>query len=191
MKEDQIKEWIEGILVGDKESFQSLYKATCEDVYRTVGFLIIDKQDIDDVVNEVYIAMWKSISKYDTNRSFRFWLHGLIVRQTQDWRRKAWRRFRILERKKAFRQESSYIDEERILHKEMQSELMQYVVALSNKHREIIILRYYHDYSLDAISILLNIPIGTVKSRLHTALKKLRNKLEHAKIIEVGEINGC
>ncbi|MBJ8070994.1 sigma-70 family RNA polymerase sigma factor [Bacillus cereus] len=191
MDEVELKEWLYKMEFGDQEAFQVIYKLTSKDIYRTVVFLLGNQhQDVDDIVNEVYIKMWKSVTNYDMNRSFRFWLHGLVVKQVQDWRRKSWRRFRIFEKKKMYEQDRSYIIDEGILHKETRSELVEVVQKLSYKHREVVIMRYFHEYSLDEIAALLQIPVGTVKSRLHIALKRLRTEMEHMPAIREGEVNG-
>ncbi|MEX0136933.1 sigma-70 family RNA polymerase sigma factor [Bacillus nitratireducens] len=191
MDEVEFKEWLYKMESGDQEAFQVIYEYTCKDIYRTVVFLLGNQhQDVDDIVNEVYIKMWKSVTNYDMNRSFRFWLHGIVVKQVQDWRRKSWRRFRIFEKKKMYEQDWSYIMDEGILHKETRNELVEVVQKLSYKHREVVIMRYFHEYSLDEIAMLLQIPVGTVKSRLHTALKRLRTEMEHMPDIRKGEVNG-
>ncbi|WP_439876467.1 sigma-70 family RNA polymerase sigma factor [Bacillus mycoides] len=191
MDEVEFNEWLYKMESEDQEAFQVIYEYTCKDICRTVVFLVgSQNQDVDDIVNEVYIKMWKSVTNYDLNRSFRFWLHGLVVKQVQDWRRKSWRRFRIFEKKKMYEQDRSYIMDEGILHKETRSELVEIVQKLSYKHREVVIMRYFHEYSLDEIAALLQIPIGTVKSRLHTALKRLRTEMEHMPDIREGEVNG-
>ncbi|PQZ57883.1 MULTISPECIES: sigma-70 family RNA polymerase sigma factor [Bacillus] len=191
MDEVELKEWLYKMESGDKEAFQVIYELTSKDIYRTVVFLLGNQhQDVDDIVNEVYIKMWKSVTNYDMNRSFRFWLHGLVVKQVQDWRRKSWRRFRIFEKKKMYEQDRSYIMDEGILHKETRSEIVEVVQKLSYKHREVVIMRYFHEYSLDEIAALLQIPIGTVKSRLHIALKRLRTEMEHMPAVREGEVNG-
>ncbi|MEF7636192.1 sigma-70 family RNA polymerase sigma factor [Bacillus thuringiensis] len=191
MDEVQLKEWLYKMESGDQEAFQIIYEYTCKDIYRTVVFLVgSQNQDVDDIVNEVYINMWKSIRNYDMNRSFRFWLHGLVVKEVQDWRRKSWRRFRIFEKKKMYEQDRSYIMDEAILHKETRSELVEVVQNLSYKHREVVIMRYFHEYRLDEIAALLQTPIGTVKSRLHTALKRLRMEMEQMPNEREEEVNG-
>ncbi|EJR97662.1 sigma-70 family RNA polymerase sigma factor [Bacillus cereus group sp. MYBK163-2] len=191
MDELQLKEWLYKMESGDQEAFQIIYEYTCKDIYRTVVFLVgSQNQDVDDIVNEVYINMWKSIRNYDMNRSFRFWLHGLVVKEVQDWRRKSWRRFRIFEKKKMYEQDRSYIMDEAILHKETRSELVEVVQNLSYKHREVVIMRYFHEYRLDEIAALLQTPIGTVKSRLHTALKRLRMEMEQMPNEREEEVNG-
>ncbi|PFK47700.1 RNA polymerase subunit sigma [Bacillus cereus] len=190
MDEIELKEWLQRMASGDQQAFQIIYEFTCKDIYKTVVFLVGDKQDIDDIVNEVYIQMWKSVASYDMNRPFRFWLHGLVVKQVQDWRRKSWRRFRVFEKKKMYEQDHSYIMDEDVLHKETRSELVELVQELSYKHREVVIMRYFHEYSLDEIATLLHIPVGTVKSRLHMALKRLRIEMENVSAIQEGEVNG-
>ncbi len=166
--------WVQRLMAGDQAAFEAVYEHTCEDVFRTVTFLIGNTHDVHDIVNEVYIEMWKSLPSYDPSRSFRFWLHGLIVRQVSNWRRKRWRRFRLLDRSRLLEKAEPAKADEAILREESQEEQMAAINKLSYKLRVVIILRYYHDYSLDEIASLLGIPVGTVKSRHHLALKQLR-----------------
>ncbi|GIN87168.1 RNA polymerase sigma factor [Heyndrickxia sporothermodurans] len=189
MDENEIQNWLEQMADGDQTAFEHIYALTCKDVYRTISFFVVDKQEIDDLVNEVYIQMWKSLHNYDRVRSFRFWMHGLIIRQVQDWKRKKWRRFRIFEKKKIFLQES-YVSDKETLQIETQNELVELVESLSYKHREVVILRYFHEYSLNEIALLLEIPIGTVKSRLHIALKLLRKEIETSPNRRADKLNG-
>ncbi|MDH4424129.1 MULTISPECIES: sigma-70 family RNA polymerase sigma factor [Bacillus] len=184
------KEWLERMVAGDQKAFQHIYELTSKDVFRTVSFLIEDQHDVDDIVNGVYIRMWKSIAKYDPQRPFSFWLHSLVVHEIQDWRRKLWRRFRILEKNKEFWQDQFYKTDEEVLHKETRSELLELVKTLSYKHREVIIMRYFHEYSLEEIGLLVGIPIGTVKSRLHTAHRQLRKEMGKLPVEEGEKING-
>lgn len=89
-----------------------------------------------------------------------------------------------------YEQDRSYVMHEDILHKETRNELVEIVQKLSYKHRVVIIMRYFHEYSMEDIAALLQIPTGTVKSRLHTALKRLRAEMEHMPDIREGEVNG-
>ncbi|HDR4713244.1 hypothetical protein FOC93_06855 [Bacillus cereus] len=150
MDEVQLKEWLYKMGSGDQEAFQIIYEYTCKDIYRTVVFLVgSQNQDVDDIVNEVYINMWKSITNYDINRSFRFWLHGLVVKEVQDWRRKSWRRFRIFEKKKMYEQDRPYIMDEAILHKETRSELVEVVQKGFTIYQLEIVEGEYKDYFID------------------------------------------
>jgi RNA polymerase sigma-70 factor, ECF subfamily len=168
--------WVRRLMDGDQAAFEAVYEHTVDDVFRTVTFLMGNTHDVHDLVNEVYIEMWKSLPSYDPNRSFRFWLHGLVIRQVSNWRRKIWRRFRLLDRSRLLEEAEPAKADEAILQEESQQELMAIINKLSYKLRVVIILRYYHDYSLEEIATLLNIPVGTVKSRHHLALKELRKR---------------
>ncbi|HDX9576817.1 TPA: sigma-70 family RNA polymerase sigma factor [Bacillus pseudomycoides] len=190
MDKTEWQDWLERLVAGDQKAFQYIYEATSKDVYRTVSFLVVDRNDVDDIVNGVYIRMWKSFANYDPNRPFSFWLHSLIVHEIQDWRRKLWRRFRILEKNKEFWQDQLHRTDEEVLYMETRSELLELVKTLSYKHREVIIMRYFHEYSLDEIALLVEIPVGTVKSRLHTAHRQLRKEMEKLPIGEGEKVNG-
>ncbi|QHT61322.1 sigma-70 family RNA polymerase sigma factor [Paenibacillus lycopersici] len=177
MNEKELLPWLEKATLGDESAFQLVYQATHQDVYRTVAFLVFNKQDIEDIVNEVYMRIWRSFHAYDPNRPFRYWLHGIILRQVQDWKRKAWRRIRLFERNSRMTYEQFEWTDTTILQSEMQQELFSFVRQLSYKLRVVVILRYYHDYALEEIAAMLRIPVGTVKSRHHLAMKELRKRV--------------
>lgn len=175
MTEPLLYESLRQMAAGSKEAFRVVYEHSKEEVYRTVSLLVNNKQDVNDVVNEVYAEMLKSLSKYQFDRPFRAWLTGLTIRQVHNWNRKLWRRFRIHERNARMEVHVPVADTESLyLLSEHRGELIRLVQGLSYKHRSVIVLCYYHEYSFEEIAELLNIPIGTVKSRHHTALNRLR-----------------
>ncbi|TYP73288.1 sigma-70 family RNA polymerase sigma factor [Paenibacillus methanolicus] len=178
MNDKELVPWLEKATLGDESAFQLVYEATRQDVYRTVAFLVYNKQDIEDIVNEIYMRMWRSFHAYDPNRPFRYWLHVIIVRQVQDWKRKAWRRIRLFERNRQMAWEPFERTDKAVLKSEMQHDLLSLVRQLSYKLRVVVILRYFHDYALEEIADMLQIPVGTVKSRHHAALKELRKRSE-------------
>ncbi|MFP3391481.1 sigma-70 family RNA polymerase sigma factor [Brevibacillus sp. SIMBA_040] len=176
MNDKELLPLLEKMILGDETAFPLVYHATHQDVYRTVAFLVFNKQEIEDIVNEVYLRMWRSYHTYDPSRPFRYWLHGITVRQVQDWKRKAWRRLRIFERNRLLATQQYDWTERVVLQSESQLELFRSVRQLSYKLRVVVILRYFHDYSLEEIADLLKIPLGTVKSRHHLGLKELRKR---------------
>ncbi|KRE58225.1 sigma-70 family RNA polymerase sigma factor [Paenibacillus sp. Soil750] len=162
---------------GDQQAFHAMYDATYQDIYRTLSFLVDHQQDREDVMNEIYMQMWTSLANYDTNRPFHFWLHGLVIRQVQRFRVKSWRRFRIFERIRAFSREEPHWDQHTALMDETNHMISQSMRKLTDKQRAVIIFRFYHDYTLEEIATLLDIPLGTVKSRYHAALQALRKNI--------------
>lgn len=173
MKDINIEHWIER-MKEDSSAFRVIYEWSFPEIYRSVVFLMTDKHEIEDVMNEIYFQLWRSIDNYDANRPFRFWMYGIAMKQIQKWRTKSWRRFRIFKKKQLLEVEEHLFSDRQALEAETHREMLTLVHRLSDKLRAVVILRYYHDFSFDEIAELLNIPVGTVKSRHHAALKRLR-----------------
>lgn len=86
------------MLTGNKQAYGDIYELTIQDVFKTVHFLLEDKSDVDDLVQDIYIQVFKSIRKYDSDRQFKPWLMGFVVKQVKAYRRKIWMRYRIVKK---------------------------------------------------------------------------------------------
>jgi len=173
---------------GDEQAFQVVYELTRDHAYRLISYLAPDKQDTDDIMSEVYIQLCRSVSKYDPEQSFSSWFNGLIVRQVRNWKRKEWRLFRIVDKLRISTPKSfDQAVDLRLTALNDQLELLPLLQTLSLKYREVIVLRYYQDCSLEEIAELLNIPLGTVKSRHHHALKHLRRQFDQRGLRKDGD----
>jgi RNA polymerase sigma-70 factor (ECF subfamily) len=180
MKDHEIHPWLTRMIQGDSQAFHQIYQLTHNHVYRLLCFLLRNQEDAGDVMSEVYLNLIKALPSYNFNQSFQSWLNGLIIRQANNWRRKIWRRMRLFERAKSFAMESQVDQSEaKYLAHEQRSEILDLVNKLPYKLREVIVLRHYQDCSLEEIATLLLVPLGTVKSRLHSANRKLRHLVEH------------
>ena len=147
MSEEELHEWIQAMSKGNKAAFQVVYDQSRDHVFRTVSFLVNNKQDVNDVVSEVYMELFKSISRFNFQKPFRSWLNGLIIHQTQNWNRKLWRRFRLNDRNKLLHLDERDSDTEQIhLLNEQNVELISHVRKLSYKHSVVIVLRYFQDF---------------------------------------------
>lgn len=177
MGEEAIKRVIESLRAGEQEAFATLYDETIEEVYRTVHFLVADKADIDDVVQEVYMQLHRSLDDFQMERSFRPWLIGMTIRQVKSYRRRRWMHFRKMYKEMTYKEKQLEPDfSERVLQRLANKELLKQISKLSFKQKEVVILRYFNDYSQEEVASILGIPVGTVKSRINSALKKLREK---------------
>ncbi|MCU5501669.1 sigma-70 family RNA polymerase sigma factor [Bacillus wiedmannii] len=174
-------------LSGNKEAYSKLYDKTIQEVYKTAHFLIEDKMDVDDVVQEIYIQLYESLRKYDSEKPFRPWLIGLAIKQIHSYRRKRWMRLRIIKKAEEQRKPEQIDFSNDVVSKISNKKLIELIHKLPYKLKQVIILRYLHDYSQEEVAQILHIPIGTVKSRIHAALKKLRQK-EQVEEIFLGEV---
>ena len=162
---------------GDGSAFQTLADRLAEPLFRCALTLARDRQLAEDVAQETLFEAWRSLSRFDGRCRFSTWLYGIL-------------RHRFL---KAIRRTSLPCvelpsdDGISLLHSmsdpsaELQraddaDRVRQAVAALLAEHRDVIELRFFADASLDDISAALDIPLGTVKSRLHNALEKLRQQ---------------
>ncbi|MGG0207317.1 sigma-70 family RNA polymerase sigma factor [Bacillus mycoides] len=188
MKDETVyTDLIQLTLSGNKEAYSELYDKTIQEVYKTAHFLIEDKADIDDVVQEIYIQLYESLRKYDSEKPFRPWLIGLAIKQIHSYRRKRWMRLRIVKKAEEQRKTVEIDFSSDVVSKISNQKLIELIHKLPYKLKQVIILRYLHDYSQEEVAQILHIPIGTVKSRIHAALKKLRQK-EQVEEIFLGEV---
>ncbi|KAB2334881.1 sigma-70 family RNA polymerase sigma factor [Cytobacillus depressus] len=178
---DEYSQIIERILAGNHQAYAELYENTIQDVYKNVYFLIEEKAEAEDLVQEIYIQLYKSLGNYDRNQPFRPWLMGIMIKQIQAYRRKRWMRFRIMQKAEVNKQMMIVDFSNDIVDRMTNEHLVHLVNDLPFKLKEVIILRYLNDYSQEEVAKILEIPIGTVKSRIHSALKKLRTKGQNNK----------
>ena len=170
--------------VGDKEACGELYEKTIQDVFKTVHFLVEEKTDVDDLVQDIYIQVFKSIKKFDVERKFKPWLMGIVLKQIKAYRRKKWMIIRTVKKVEEFKEEKELDFSTEVIEKITNKQLVKLVDELPDKLKQVVILRYLNDYTQDEISAILEVPIGTVKSRINAALTKLRTKGKNKKILE-------
>ncbi|KOY14107.1 sigma-70 family RNA polymerase sigma factor [Paenibacillus xylanivorans] len=159
---------------GDYEAYGELYEQTVKDVYRTVRFLIQDPSDAEDLVQEIYIQAFSSLERYDSERAFRPWLMGVTMRQVRSYRRRRLTQFRYSKRMEKSDTGLEYDFSGDLINKLANRPLLEQVHGLPYKLQQVITLHYLNEYTQEEISFILGIPLGTVKSRIHAALTKLR-----------------
>lgn len=173
---EEIHTWIERLLKGDEEAFEFIFNLTSQRIYETVFAIVKNRHDTNEIVNEIYFQLWKSISTYDQSRPFLFWLNGIVYKQISQWRKHIWKRMRLFEKQQLSDDSVVEVPEKVLLRKETEEQLLTVIQELPFKFRVVIVYRFYHDYKYEEIAELLQIPIGTVRSRIHRALEKIRNQ---------------
>ena len=130
----------------------------------------------DDVFQESWIRVVRARDRFDPQRKFSTWLFQIANNLCRDrWRRLS-TRGRALE---AFRREriATQVPAEQP-GPHGGDQMRDRVLSLPEKQREVLVLRYYQDLSEAEIAAVLGIPKGTVKSRMHTAVRALREAIE-------------
>ncbi len=155
-----------------------------------------DPSAAEDLVSETLVEAWRSLSRYNGACRFSTWLFSILLHRHQ----KALRRARsrpipLAALPSAEADERRQAQEnlpaagpspaEEAMRQEAADRLRQAVEALPEKHQQVVLLRFFEDASLPEIAALLDCSLGTVKSRLHYALEKLREAQQGVNLSEL------
>jgi len=159
---------------GDVAAWEPLVHAHQEAVFRFAYLLLGDPDDAEDVAQETFLRAWNHLARFDMSRPLRPWLLRIAKNLASNWRRSAGRYLSALTQ--SFRDEPPPPSIEEKGAQSMQAdELWKAVQSLGVADRQIVYLRYFLDLSVSDAAVALQIPEGTVKSRLSRALEKLRS----------------
>jgi RNA polymerase sigma-70 factor (ECF subfamily) len=180
------KELLAQCRAGDRAAVEQLVQEYQPQLFR-LAFSILDdgsqngSADAQEVTQDSLMAALRSLDSYRGEAKLSTWLYSITVNLCRNRLRARQRRERV---RKLFERLTTPIDdapsqpENVIIQKQTESSLFEIVQSLNEKHRLPVILRYYHDCPIAEIAQILDIPEGTVHSRLNTARKKMRNQLE-------------
>ncbi len=141
---------------------------------RRILFLQGFCEEVDDAVQEVFIKVYRA--RVPAEPQFLAWFYKVILNTGRDQGRRRKTRLGLLERLEQVAP-SSVADEPR---EPSDPGLRAALAGLPDELRECIALRYFADLPLEAIAAAQGVPVGTVKSRLHGAAKRLRQALDEA-----------
>jgi len=165
---------------GDVSAFETLYRQYEKLVYRTAYLITGSKEAADDALQEVFISVWRFRHTYDPNKGkLTTWLHRITVNECS--RKKSGKASTTisLEEKGIDLPEMKHQSqpEEVLINKMEYERLLKAMDSLDTKHRSVLVLRYFNDLSYQEIAEALEIPLGTVKSRLNQSLKYLKAQM--------------
>jgi RNA polymerase sigma factor (sigma-70 family) len=150
--------------------------------------IVKDPQEAYDAVQEVFIKAIREPRFFEEGFQMKAWLFRVTTNLCFNTVRDKKRRNGILETipQKMPREEEGLTSLERVFSMEMRVELLSALDELTPKHREILMLRYYHDLSYAEIASQLQIKLGTVMSRLSRARNRLMQVLgpDHPVVVE-------
>jgi RNA polymerase sigma-70 factor (ECF subfamily) len=166
---DSDQELIELVNEGEADAFETLYRRYRDWVYNLAWRFTGSPQDALDVLQETFTYLLGKFPGFSLTASMTTFLYPVV------------RHISLTVRSKNRRFAS---DEERLSEitapasketNSSRSELAAILAVLPDEQREVMLMRFVDDMSLQEIATALNIPLGTVKSRLHHALQKLRD----------------
>ncbi len=165
-------ELIERCRGGDQDAFRVLVQAHHDRVYRTAYAMTSSRDDASEIVQETFVKAWRGLERFRGDASLATWLTRLSLNTAKDHLRRA------RARHEANRVTWSPVAEGESLSIEDRDELQRAVRRLPQSCRRVVALHYGLDLSLKEVSELMRCPEGTIKSRLNSALIKLREIMQ-------------
>jgi len=160
---------------GDKTAFRDLVERHKKSAYSIALGLVGNKDDAYDISQEAFLRVYKSAKTFDKTQPFQPWFYTIIANLSRTWlKRRTSRDHRMVDL-----DDASYLlvsdddPEATLVRKEQISRLRTALTQLSFDDREIIVLQHFRNLSYDEIATMLEIPRGTVMSRLYYARKRL------------------
>jgi RNA polymerase sigma-70 factor (ECF subfamily) len=160
---------------GSLDDLEALYRAHWPAAHRAAYLVVHDAAAAEDIAQEAFMAAIRALDRFDRRRPFAPWLHRIVVNRAIDWARS-----------RALRRE---VDAERLpepatgggdprAERPWSDDVMDALATLNPEHRAVVVLRHLLEYTPGEIAGILELPRGTVNSRLRRALDHLEQELE-------------
>lgn len=165
---------------GDQEAFEALFHQYKNLVFKTAYLILGDTEETEDALQEVFLKAHHSLSSFRPSKgAFSAWLHRITVNHCLNQLRRRKRRAVLLSLDRTLPSSIGQMPAPGDQVGERET-VRQALDRLTEKQRTTVILRYYLELSYAEIAKVLGIPLGTVRSRLNQALKRLRRELRAA-----------
>ena len=159
--------WIRGAQRGSVSDLEALFREHWARAYRAAYLVVHDAAAAEDIAQEAFLAAVRNLDRFDRRRPFGPWLHRIAVNRAIDRARAA--------KLRAEAEEQDVAAPERV---DPDERMLPALASLDPDHRAVIVLRYLLEYTPGEIADLLDLPRGTVNSRLRRGLDKLKERLE-------------
>ena len=151
---------------GEIQALEQLIHMYETKLYKTAKSILDCEDDINDAIQQTIILVYKNIGQLKDEKRFSSWMFRILVNKCRDiWNQNTNRNKKMID-----------LDENQdipSLEKEDFSFVNEALNKLNEEYKEVTILYYYDGFSVKEISKILNLPQGTIKSRLSRARKKL------------------
>jgi RNA polymerase sigma-70 factor (ECF subfamily) len=163
---------VRGAQAGSATDLEALFRLHWARAHRAAYLVVHDSAAAEDIAQEAFVSAVRALDSFDRRRPFGPWLHRIVVNRAIDWARARTLRREIGEEPLAQAPAPAQRAAETL-----GAETMTALASLSPDHRAVVVLRYVLDYSPGEIAVMLDLPRGTVNSRLRRGLDALQSHL--------------
>ena len=158
-----------GAQAGSASDLEALFRAHWHRAHRAAYLVVHDAAAAEDIAQEAFLAAVRTLDRFDRRRPFGPWLHRIVVNRAIDW-----------SRSRQLRREAELVEEAAagpVRESGDPDTVAAALASLAPEHRAVIVLRHLLEYTPGEIADLLNLPRGTVNSRLRRGLDRMREAL--------------
>lgn len=160
---------------GSAAALAALYSAHWRRAHRAAYLVLHDAAAAEDVAQDAFLAAVDALDRFDRRRPFGPWLHRIVVNRAIDWSRRESLRRRVVDEAGELEQRGG---DGAPAGADLGTDLMAALAELPVEQRAIVVLRHLLEYTPGEIARMLEMPRGTVNSRLRRALDQLGSALE-------------
>lgn len=158
--------------------FNLLVREYQERIYWHIRKMVIDHEDADDLVQEVFVKVWKNIGKFRSDAKLYTWIYRIATNECLNFLKKKKNRFFIpihdVQGELIEKLESSPL----ISGDEIQQKLQKELLKLPNKQRLVFNMKYFDEMKFTEISEITGTSVGALKASYHLAVKKIEENLK-------------
>jgi RNA polymerase sigma-70 factor (ECF subfamily) len=169
-------------IAGNQAAIEMLVRQHETGVFRLALSVLNEEMEAREVTQETFIAALKSLKTYQEKKSFKAWIYTIALNISRSHLRKR----KVIEKLKAtvgsilqIETQKQLSPEDQVIRSEKEIAVWNEINKMDERHRTVVVLRYFHELSISEISEIMSISEGTVHSRLHTARERLREALDH------------
>ncbi len=187
------KELIEKVKLGDEQAITMLINLYKDKIYFLGYRMLGNKEEAEDICQETFIRVYTNIDKYDDNHKFSTWVYKIATNLCIDRIRKNKKNVFSLDNNGdkgenidlySIVPDSGLNPEEEVILNEQKNLIQLSFEGLPIKYRTIMILRYVDELKLQEISEILDLPVTTIKTRLHRGREHMRGNLVNNNLIK-------
>jgi RNA polymerase sigma-70 factor (ECF subfamily) len=164
---------------GDADAFEQLVVAHQRIAFRTAYVIARDASDAEEAAQDGFVKAYRALGRFRRGSPFRPWLLAIVANEARNRRRSSGRRAALVLRAGQEDRPGDAAPSPQAAHLagEGRERLLAAVESLREDDRDVIACRYFLELSEDETAVALGLPRGTVKSRTHRALERLKEAL--------------
>jgi RNA polymerase sigma-70 factor, ECF subfamily len=157
--------WIKGAQQGSVADLERLFREHWPRAFRAARLVTGDAAAAEDIAQEAFLAAVRNLDRFDRRRPFAPWLHRIVVNRAIDWTRARKLRAEV--------ELGDYLPAAPA--PDVDGTTLEQIAELTPEHRAVVVLRYVLEYTPGEIAELLDLPRGTVNSRLRRGLDHMKD----------------